>query len=205
MNWGTNEKGTNEMGTNEMGDQWVGGPMRLGTNEMSGAWVLIGGSMRWGTNEMGDQWDGEPMRWGTNEMGDQWCAPGGLTHIHIYHTYPIHITLVVPSRQCLFTYYDPFSGLELIPDRIHAISWHGDSFTKCWPPDGCSRDLDGGETFSISGLGPVTSQCTKMVVPYSSNVCETVSSNETFGYIGCQGKMSAQCHRRYLVSGAQFQ
>ena len=30
------------------------------------------------------------------------------------------------------------------------ISWHGDSFTKCWPPDGCSRDLDGGETFNIS-------------------------------------------------------
>ena len=43
----------------------------------------------------------------------------------------------------------PFPGLELIPDRIRAISWHGDSFTKCWPPDGCSRDLDGGETFSI--------------------------------------------------------
>ena len=43
----------------------------------------------------------------------------------------------------------PLSGLELILDRIHAISWHGDSFTKCWPPDGCSRDLDGGETFSI--------------------------------------------------------
>ena len=53
----------------------------------------------------------------------------------------------------------PFPGLELIPDRIHAISWHGDSFTKCWPPDGCSRDLDGGETFSIFGFptnpGPV--------------------------------------------------
>ena len=44
----------------------------------------------------------------------------------------------------------PFPGLELIPDRINVISWHGDSFTKCWPPDGCSRDLDGGETFSIS-------------------------------------------------------
>ena len=24
---------------------------------------------------------------------------------------------------------------------------------------------------------------------------KTVSSNETFGYIGCQGKMSAQCHQ----------
>ena len=47
----------------------------------------------------------------------------------------------------------PLSGLELIPDRILAISWHGDSFTKCWPPDGCSRDLDGGETFSISHDG----------------------------------------------------
>ena len=44
--------------------------------------------------------------------------------------------------------------MELIPDRIHAISWHGDSFTKCWPPDGCSRDLDGGETFSISVRAP---------------------------------------------------
>ena len=26
-------------------------------------------------------------------------------YIHIYHIYPIHITLVVPSRQCLFTYF----------------------------------------------------------------------------------------------------
>ena len=66
----------------------------------------------------------------------------------------------------MFTVYNqfqPFPGFELIPDRIHAISWHGDSFTKCWPPDGCSRDLDGGETFSISENAAVP------VLPSSSN------------------------------------
>ena len=42
---------------------------------------------------------------------------------------------------------DPFPCLEFIPDRIRVISWHDYSFTKYWPPDGCSRDLDGGETF----------------------------------------------------------
>ena len=64
----------------------------------------------------------------------------------------------------------PFPGLELIPDRIRAISWHGDSFTKCWPPDGCSRDLDGGETFSISRSEvthrPMAAEINRCRLPY---------------------------------------
>ena len=50
-------------------------------------------------------------------------------------------------------------------------------------------------------LRPVMSQCTKWLFPTAVMCVKTVSSNETFGYIGCQGKMSAQCYR---VSGTQF-
>ena len=42
---------------------------------------------------------------------------------------------------------------------------------------------------------PVTSQCTKWLFPTAAMCVKTVSSNETFDYIGCQGKMSSQCHR----------
>ena len=44
-------------------------------------------------------------------------------------------------------------------------------------------------------LRPVTSQCTKWLFPTATMCVKTVLSNETFGYIGCQGKMSVQCHR----------
>ena len=37
--------------------------------------------------------------------------------------------------------------------------------------------------------------CTKWWFPTAAMCVKTVSSNETFGYIGCQGKMSSQCHR----------
>ena len=40
-------------------------------------------------------------------------------------------------------------------------------------------------------LRPVTSQCTKWWFPTAAMCVKTVSSNETFGYIGCQGQMSA--------------
>ena len=44
-------------------------------------------------------------------------------------------------------------------------------------------------------LRPVTSQCTNGG-SLQQHVCEPVLSNETFGYIGCQGQTSAHCHRR---------
>ena len=47
-------------------------------------------------------------------------------------------------------------------------------------------------------LWPVTSQCTKWLFPTGAICVKTFSSNETFGYIGCQRKMSAQCHRRLV-------
>ena len=43
-------------------------------------------------------------------------------------------------------------------------------------------------------LRPVTSQCTNWLFPTTAMIVKTVSSNEIFGYIGCQGKMSSQCH-----------
>ena len=46
-------------------------------------------------------------------------------------------------------------------------------------------------------LRPVTSQCMKWLFLTPAMCAKTVSSNETFWYIGCQGKMAAQCHRRY--------
>ena len=46
-------------------------------------------------------------------------------------------------------------------------------------------------------LRPVTSQCTIWLFPTAAMYVKTVSSTETFWYIGCQGKMSAQCHRRW--------
>ena len=48
-------------------------------------------------------------------------------------------------------------------------------------------------------LRPVTSQYTKWFFPTAAMCVKTVSSNETFGYIGCQEKMSAQCHSPVLV------
>ena len=45
-------------------------------------------------------------------------------------------------------------------------------------------------------LRPVTSQCMIWLFPTAAMCVKTVSFNEEFGYIGCQGKMSAQCHRR---------
>ena len=42
----------------------------------------------------------------------------------------------------------------------------------------------------------VMSQCTKLLFPTTAMCVKTASPNETFRYIGCQEKMSAQCHRR---------
>ena len=43
----------------------------------------------------------------------------------------------------------------------------------------------------------LTSQCTKWLFPTTAMCVKTVSSNETFGCIGCQGEMLSQCHQRY--------
>ena len=44
-------------------------------------------------------------------------------------------------------------------------------------------------------LRSVTSQCTKWLFPTTAMCVKTVLSNEPFGYIGYQEKVSAQCHQ----------
>ena len=51
-------------------------------------------------------------------------------------------------------------------------------------------------------LRPVTSQCTMWLFPTAEMCVKTVSSNETFGYIRCQGKY---LHNVIGVSGMQSQ
>ena len=97
-----------------------------------------------------------------NHMWTAWLSPGTeviriqrwncFTFRDSQNRYSINYSVweIQLMMFAVYNQFQPFPGLELIPDRIHALSWHGDSFTKCWPPDGCSRDLDGGETFSIS-------------------------------------------------------
>ena len=60
------------------------------------------------------------------------------THIsYISYTYPIHITLVVPSRQCLFTYYFVVIDKQLLPnhsENLLIISQIFTNFQLCLPP-----------------------------------------------------------------------
>ena len=69
------------------------------------------------------------------------------THIsYISYTYPIHITLVVPSRQCLFTYYINFlawrqriislvcfANNAILMPSIRGLRWCRYSTEKCLP------------------------------------------------------------------------
>ena len=79
--------------------------------------------------------------------------------------------------------------LKCIDKHIHSI----EMFLACLKIDmKHPKNID----VETCRLRPVTSQCTKWLFPTAAICVKIVSSNETFGYIGCQGKMSAQCHRR---------
>ena len=57
-----------------------------------------------------------------------------------------------------------------------------------------SKNIDVVETCQLRSVTP---QCTKWLFPTAAMCVKTVSSNETFGYIGCQEKMLALVGRNF--------